>query len=86
MVDTAAIYAAVVREFYTIDHTYNIDDPPNFPVIYLLETTDDGTGDPNAPQGEPTIIPEDIQQEVSRCSPDKEQWMMRTGCPQRLFG
>jgi ABC-2 type transport system permease protein len=66
IVETAAIYAAVVREFYTIDHTYNIDDPPNFPVIYLLETTDDGTGDPNAPQGEPTIIPEDIQQEVSR--------------------
>jgi ABC-2 type transport system permease protein len=65
IVDTAAIYAAVVREFYTIDHTYNIDDPPNFPVIYLLETTDDGTGDPNAPQGEPTIIPEDIQQEIS---------------------
>jgi ABC-2 type transport system permease protein len=66
IVETAAIYAAVVREFYTIDHTNNIDDPPNFPVIYLLETTDDGTGDPNAPQGEPTIIPEDIQQEVSR--------------------
>jgi ABC-2 type transport system permease protein len=66
MVDKAAIYAAVVREFYTIDHTYNIDDPPNFPVIYIIETTDDGTGDPNAPQAEPASILEDIKKEVSK--------------------
>jgi ABC-2 type transport system permease protein len=63
--DDAAIYAAVVREFYTVDHTYNMDDPPNFPVIYLIKTTDDGVGDPNAPQGEPALIPEEVQTGVS---------------------
>lgn len=64
--DTAAIYAAVVRELYTVDHTYNIDDPPNFPVIYLVITTDDGSGDPNAPQEEPALIPEEVQTGVSK--------------------
>jgi ABC-2 type transport system permease protein len=65
MPDTAAIYAAVVRELYTVDHTYNIDEPPNFPVVYLIVTTDDATGDPNAPQGQPELIPEEVQKEVS---------------------
>ena len=64
--DTAAIYVAVVRELYTVDHTYNIDDPPNFPVIYLVITTDDGSGDPNAPQAEPALIPEEVQTGVSK--------------------
>jgi hypothetical protein len=64
--DTAAIYAAVVRELYTVDHTYNIDDPPNFPVVYLVKTTDDGSGDPNAPQAEPALIPEEIQTGVNK--------------------
>jgi ABC-2 type transport system permease protein len=65
MSDSAMIYAAIVREFYTVDHTYNIDDPPNFPVIYLIKTTDDATGDPNAPQAGRIPIPEEIQKEVS---------------------
>jgi ABC-2 type transport system permease protein len=64
--DTAAIYAAVVRELYTVDHTYNIDDPPNFPIVYLVKTTDDGSGDPNAPQAEPALIPEEVQTGVNK--------------------
>jgi len=65
LTDAAAIYAAVVRELYLVDHTYNVDDPPNFPFIYLIKTTDDSTGDPDAPQGEPNLIHEDVQKGVS---------------------
>ena len=55
-----------MRELYTVDHTYNIDDPPNFPVVYLVKTTDDGSGDPNAPQAEPALIPEEVQTGVNK--------------------
>lgn len=32
--DQAAIYAAVARQLYTVDHTFG--EPPNFPVVYLV--------------------------------------------------
>jgi ABC-2 type transport system permease protein len=58
--DQVAIYAAVVRQLLTVDHTFG-DVPPDFPVIYLLRSTDDGVGDPDAPQAEPRILPESVQ-------------------------
>lgn len=36
--DRCAIYAAVARQLYTVDHTFG-DDPPNFPVVYLVGNT-----------------------------------------------
>lgn len=42
--DQAAIYSAVVRQLYTVDHTFG--EPPNFPVVYLVGVTDDGAGSP----------------------------------------
>jgi ABC-type transport system involved in multi-copper enzyme maturation permease subunit len=59
----AAIYAAVVRQLYTVDHTFG-PDPPNFPVVYLVRTTDDTVGDPNTPQAEPQIVPDPTQMEI----------------------
>lgn len=56
----AAIYAAVVRQLYTVDHTFG-DNPPNFPVVYLVRTTDDTVGDPNAPRLEPQVLSESTQ-------------------------
>jgi ABC-type transport system involved in multi-copper enzyme maturation permease subunit len=54
--DTVAIYAAVVRQLYTVDHTFG--EPPNFPAIYMLSATDDRVGDPNAPRTESVELPE----------------------------
>ena len=54
--DAVAIYAAVVRQLYTVDHTFG--EPPNFPVIYLLSTTNDRVGDPNAPRTESVKLPD----------------------------
>ena len=64
--DSAAIYAAVLRELFTVDHTQNVDDPPNFPIIYIFTMTDDTVGDPAAPLAEPTLIPGEVQVEISQ--------------------
>jgi len=61
--EQAAIYAAVVRQLYTVDHTFG-DNPPNFPVIYLVRTTDDSVGDPDARQTEPQVLPDPTQAEI----------------------
>jgi len=50
----AAIYAAVVRQLYTVDHNHS--EPPNFPIIYLVETTDDSVGDPDAPKTKSNVL------------------------------
>lgn len=60
--DAAAIYSAVVRQLYTEDHTFN--EPPNWPRIYILTSTDDsvgGTGEP--PNAAP--IDESLQEAIT---------------------
>ena len=58
--DRVAIYAAVIRQMYTVDHTFG--QPPNFPFVYLVQTTDDGVGDPDAPRAEPQALPATIKE------------------------
>ncbi len=62
--DEAAIYAAVVRQLYTVDHTFG-DEPPNFPIVYLVRATDDGevwgVGESDALQSKPSVLPESVQ-------------------------
>jgi hypothetical protein len=55
----ADIYATVLRQLYTVDHTFG--EPPNFPSIYLVETTDDSVGDPDAPQTKSNVLLKSIQ-------------------------
>jgi ABC-2 type transport system permease protein len=62
--DEAAIYAAIVRQLYTVDHTFG-DQPPNFPVVYLLQWTDDSVGDPGAPQNDPRLLPPVVQEGIA---------------------
>ncbi len=57
------VYAAVVRQLYTVDHTFG-DQPPNFPTVYLVRTTDDGVGDPGAPHDEPWELPASLQADI----------------------
>jgi ABC-2 type transport system permease protein len=61
--EQAAIYAAVVRQLYSVDHTFG-DQPPNFPVIYLLRATDDSVGDPNARHDTSHSLPEALQKAI----------------------
>ncbi len=59
----ADIYAAVVRQLYTVDHGFG--EPPNFLIIYLVEATDDGMGDPDAPQTESNVLPSSVRVAVT---------------------
>ncbi|MFC2062516.1 carboxypeptidase-like regulatory domain-containing protein [Chloroflexota bacterium] len=59
----AAIYAAVVRQLYTVDHTFG--EPPNFPIIYLVGSTDDSVGDPDAPQTKSNVLLSSVQEAVT---------------------
>ena len=40
--DAGKIYAAAVREIYTVDHTFG-GNPPEFPFVYIVTTTSDGS-------------------------------------------
>lgn len=57
--DQAQIYAAIVRQMFTIDHTFG-DQPENWKSIYIVIVTDDSIGDPSAEQGEPVVIPKPV--------------------------
>jgi ABC-2 type transport system permease protein len=59
--DEANIYASVIRQLYTVDHTFG-DQSPNFPVVYLLRWTDDSVGDPAVPQFEARLLHELVQE------------------------
>ncbi|MHC4277635.1 MAG: hypothetical protein ACYSTI_09985 [Planctomycetota bacterium] len=63
-----AIYAAAVHQLYTVDHTFG--EPPNFPIIYLVETTDDGVGDPDAPQTNSNLLLSSVQEAITAALDD----------------
>ena len=60
--DRAQIYAAAVRQIYTVDHTFG-SDPPEFPFVYIVTTTDDGSL-LDAPAREAQEIPAELQQAI----------------------
>ena len=60
--DRVDIYAAVIRQLYTVDHTFG--EPPNFPVVYLIRATDDSVGDPDIPQTRSTLLSEPKQESI----------------------
>lgn len=60
--DQSEIYAAVIRQLYTVDHTFA--EPPDFPRVYLLEMTNDAVGDPDVPQSDPLVIPPQVQKDI----------------------
>jgi hypothetical protein len=67
--DQAAIYAAVVRQLYTVDDTFG-GQGPDFPVIYIVQTTDDSVGDPNLPQLDSQPIPDAVRSAVTAALAD----------------
>ncbi|MFN2230634.1 MAG: ABC transporter permease [Anaerolineae bacterium] len=62
--DRAAIYAAIVRQLYWIDHTSDV--APEWDTLYLLETTDDSDADPSLPRGDPEALPDAVRAELAR--------------------
>jgi hypothetical protein len=58
------VYAAIVLQMYSVDHTFG-DKPPNWQKVYLVTQTDDGVGDPSAVQSEPVVLSKDILSEIT---------------------
>lgn len=60
----AAIYAAVIRQIYTVDHTFG-DNPPNWPHLYVLDATDDTVAGTGEEDGNSQQLAGDVQQSIS---------------------
>ena len=76
----ADIYAAVVRQLYTdpfLTGDYIVGELPNFPVVYLVEATNDTVGDPDITQAPSRRLPEPIQVTITAALddlPTKVKW------------
>lgn len=57
------IYAAVIRQMYEVDHTF--DQAPNFPVLYLVQQTNDRIGDPNVPVLETVELDQNLRDNIT---------------------
>ena len=66
--DAVEIYAAVVRRIYTQDDTFGGTLQP--PTLYLVRTTDDSVGDPEAGRSEPERLPEEVQDGIRQALAD----------------
>lgn len=60
--EKALLYATVIRQVYTVDHTFG--QQPEIPVIYLLAATDDRAGSPDTEKGESQKIPDELQKNI----------------------
>ncbi len=61
----AEIYAAVARQIYLVDHTFG-DQPPMWEGLYLIRLTNDSVGDPNMPQSDAVVLPEELMGSVGK--------------------
>ena len=71
------IYGAVARQLYTIDSTFGSDAPPNWPILYLAQNTDDSVGDPNQVVSKSVVIDEKIEENITsllRSLPAEIRW------------
>lgn len=64
----AEIYAAAIRQLYTVDHTFG-DAPPNWPTIYVVSRTDDSVGGGEA-LTEGAELPAETQEAISAALSD----------------
>lgn len=61
--DMGQIYATAVRQVYTVDHSFG-GDPPDFSLVYIVTTTDDGSM-LDAPVSAPQKLSAELQQAIA---------------------
>jgi len=61
--DQADIYATVISQVYSKDHTFG-SNPPDFPNLYLVYMTDDGAGGDFESPSIPHILPETLRLKI----------------------
>jgi hypothetical protein len=58
----AQIYAAAIRQIYTVDHSFG--ESPGWSQVYVVTTTDDSAMI-DAPKAPPQVLPADLQQGIA---------------------
>lgn len=66
--DTAEMYAAVIRQIYTEDDTFG--GTLQAPTLYVVRTTNDAAGAPEAEQSEPVVLSEEVTAEITELLQD----------------
>jgi hypothetical protein len=61
--ETAEMYAAVIRQIYTVDDTFG--GTLQAPTLYVVRTTNDTAGAPDAEQSEPVVLSEEVQADIT---------------------
>ncbi len=61
--DTAQMYAAVIRQIYTEDDTFG--GTLQAPTLYVVRTTNDAAGSPEAEQSDPVVLSEAVTAEIT---------------------
>jgi hypothetical protein len=61
--DTAEMYAAVIRQIYTVDDTFG--GTLQAPTLYLVRTINDTASDPATEQSEPVVLSEEVQAAIT---------------------
>jgi len=59
--DAGQIYAAAIRQMYSVDHSF--DEPSEFPLVYIVTATDDGTL-LDAPATSPQNLAPELRQSI----------------------
>lgn len=63
-----AIYAAAIRQLYTVDHTFG--EPPSWPTLYVVTQTDDSVGTLEEAQSPPQTLTESERESIAKALSD----------------
>lgn len=63
------VYSTVIRRLYTKDHTFK-EGSPNWPIVYLVQNTDDSVGDPNTPKLDSTQFDKGMMADIIKSLKD----------------
>lgn len=58
-----AIFRAVVRQIYTVEHSFG--ESPNWPLVYVVNVTNENLGVPDVPSTEPQKLSETLQADIA---------------------
>lgn len=66
--DSAPVYPAVIRRIYARDDSFGGSLTPD--ILYIVGTTDDSVGDPDAPQSAAVVLPATLRKEIGAALAD----------------
>jgi ABC-2 type transport system permease protein len=80
--DQADVYAAVIRQLFTVDYMPDGETAPG--EVYVVQWTDDGVGGAEVAAGDPWQLPEDLQTVIGKVLADLPAQVQWIGNPDEL--